>query len=140
MDLTSCYEKITTNNQSFSLFINTIEEYTKNYKTDFTKMSEQIKTVAEQSNVNEFTTYTLFLICILQPLKKLYENKDYTELWRLYDCEVKDKDINTLPTDTSLGRNFIEYMKTGKKIGYGHGIYIYRQRTLYQHKKIHPES
>ena len=276
IDLTDCYKKIKENEHSFSLFVNTIDEYNKDYKTDFTNMCEQIKIVAEYSNTNEFTAYSLFLICILKPLKDLYEKnnylitmweeivldvkykllecfdvygvygtfvvpwferffdftrfcfgrlqmetveldgdysvdgvelkkgdtvlsvhipktgqpldqkavedsykkasefykvfflngytvftcktylmhsstisllnensniykfvnnykivyykeyKDYSELWRLYDCEVVGKNLNTLPTNTSLRRNFIEYMKTGKKIGYGHGIYIYR--------------
>jgi len=276
VDLVNCYEKIKENEQSFLQFSYTVNEYAKDYKTDFTKMSEQIKKVADQSGANEYTSYTLFLICILQPLKELYakhnyskimweeivldvkykllechdlygvygtfvmpwfdrffdltrfcfgrlqmetieldgdyivngvslkkgdtvlsvhiprsgqsldrqlvedsyrkakdfykdyfpngytvftcktylmhsstlsllnensniykfvndydivynkEYPNYSELWRLYDCVVENKDVDSLPNNTSLRKKFIEYMKSGKKFGYGHGIYVYR--------------
>lgn len=274
--LLECYKKITENNDAFTLFCNTYAEYCNDYKTNFEKMSEQIKQGSIIAGVHEYTAYSLYLIYMLNPLKQFYaengysvemwkgvaldvkykllegydvhgiygtffmiwfdrffdltrfcfgrlqmetipldgdytvdgvnlkkgdtvlsvhipktgerldkesvENAynqakefykdvfkseytvftcqtyllhevtlsflkkdsnlykfvsdytivynrdypDYTEMWRLYDCNVIGKDLADLPSDTSLRRKYIEYMRTGKKIGYGHGIYISR--------------
>lgn len=273
-ELLNSYQKIKKEKQQFTQFIYTIKSYINDYKTNFSSMSEQIKTIAKKSGVNEYTAYTLFLICILHPLKDLYlknnyplkmweevgldikykllecydvygvfgtfvmswfsrffdltkfcfgrlqmetitlngnylvngvelkdgdtvlsvhipktgqpldknqveesyrkakafykdyftsgyivftcstylmhpsaqslinkdsniykfisdydivcyhDDEDYAELWRLFDCKINDKDFTQLPANTSLRKKFIDYMRTGQKIGRGFGIFV----------------
>lgn len=49
---------------------------------------------------------------------------DYQELYRLFDMEYTG-DVSVLPTNTSLQRAYIEWIKQGKKIGIGCGIHIH---------------
>ncbi|MBQ8295685.1 MAG: hypothetical protein IJX87_04550 [Clostridia bacterium] len=273
-ELINCYQTLKENKQAFTQFGDTLQKYADDHKTDFSMMSEQIKNAAETAGINEYTAYTLFVLCLLQPLKNFYADngyssdmwgevaldirykllecydvygvygtfvmpwfekffdltrfcfgrlqmetvaldgdyvvngvtlkkgdtvlsvhipktgrpldktsveesyrkarefykeyfpsgytvftcktylmhsstlsllnqdsniykfvcdyeivycrdyEDYSELWRLFDRKINDRDVTDLPADTSLRRKFIEYMKSGQKIGYGHGIFV----------------
>jgi len=48
---------------------------------------------------------------------------DYHELWRLFDCEIKD--IDKLPNDSMLRKKYINLMKNNEKIGESLGFFIY---------------
>ena len=47
-----------------------------------------------------------------------YDNGE--NLWRLFDTEEKNPD--RLPTDTTPRRNYVAYLKSGKRVGWGLGI------------------
>lgn len=53
--------------------------------------------------------------------------QDYTETWRLFDCEYTD-DLSKLPADTSFRRAYIDWIKKGQKTGYAYGVFIYEPR------------
>lgn len=57
------------------------------------------------------------------------EYKDYSEVWRLFDMNY-DGDITKLPQDTSLRRAYAEWIRQGKKTGWGYGIIPYYKRYL----------
>lgn len=46
------------------------------------------------------------------------------DLWRLFDTEEKNPD--KLPCDTSFRRRYVEYLKSGGRVGEGYGIKIYK--------------
>ena len=50
-----------------------------------------------------------------------YEN--YSELWRLFDCEIKE-DFGLLPQDTSLRREYVSLMLRKEKSGWGFGVHM----------------
>lgn len=52
------------------------------------------------------------------------EYKDYSEVWRLFDCR-HDGNPDNLPSDSSFRRAYIERIKAGQPIGYGTGVIIY---------------
>ncbi len=54
-----------------------------------------------------------------------YDN--YNEVWRLFDC-LYEGDPNKLPADTSLRRAYVERMKEGKPLGWGHGVFVYNKK------------
>ena len=43
-------------------------------------------------------------------------------LWRIFDTLEQNPD--RLPTDTSLRRAYVDYLRRGEKLGWGYGIYI----------------
>ena len=47
-----------------------------------------------------------------------YDNGE--NLWRLFDTEERNPD--RLPTDTRVRRNYVAYLKSGKRVGWGLGI------------------
>ena len=49
---------------------------------------------------------------------------DYTEIWRLFDCDYKD-DPDLLPADSSLRRAYVELIKRGEPTGWGFGVFVY---------------
>lgn len=57
-------------------------------------------------------------------LVKTFYNDDYSELWRIFDCEFNG--LESLHGDSCLRRGYIELVKNNKKIGEGLG-YFYRQ-------------
>ena len=72
----------------------------------------------EGSNIHKFVSdYTVF------PYK---DDKDYFEMWRVFDCYVDESVVDTLPTNTSFRRDLVNYLKTGKPVGEGRGIFIYK--------------
>jgi hypothetical protein len=44
------------------------------------------------------------------------------DLWRLFDTDEKEWD--KLPADTSLRRAYVEHLKQGGAVGWGHGVFI----------------
>jgi hypothetical protein len=51
-----------------------------------------------------------------------HEYPDYEQLWRLFDCNVKETKIDDLPQNSSLRRAYVERMRRGEPIGYGVGV------------------
>ena len=52
-----------------------------------------------------------------------WENDPKTEdLWRLFDTD--EKDPASLPTDTRMRRAYVEHLKNGGKLGWGHGVFV----------------
>ena len=49
-------------------------------------------------------------------------SKDRGDLWRLFDTDEKRWD--RLPADTSLRRAYVEQLKKGGQVGWGHGVFI----------------
>jgi len=57
----------------------------------------------------------------------IYDNRDhdsYGELWRVFDTEIDDNNIDNLKADTSLQRIYLEVMKRKEKIGTGYGVLL----------------
>ncbi len=57
---------------------------------------------------------------------KVEEYADYTETWRLFDCEYTG-DVSQLPADTSFRRAYIDRIKRGQKTGCAYGVYVYKR-------------
>ena len=51
------------------------------------------------------------------------EYGNYNEVWRLFDCVYEDN-IDKLPNDTSLRRQYIARIKRQEPIGYGVGVFV----------------
>lgn len=107
---------------------------------------------AQEFYKNEFSDYTVFTcktylmhpstVSLLKPNGNLYEfvskykivysenYENYSELWRLFDCLIDESNLDALPQNTSLRKDFVSYMKSGKKIGYGHRIYVKKNTNL----------
>lgn len=54
------------------------------------------------------------------------EYKDYSEVWRLFDC-LYDGNPDNLPNDTSLRRAYIDRIKAEQPIGYGTGVIVFNK-------------
>lgn len=52
-----------------------------------------------------------------------YYDDFFSWSWRLYD--TKEENIDKLPQNTSLRRKYVEYIKSGKKSGWGYGVFVY---------------
>ena len=52
-----------------------------------------------------------------------YYDDFFSWAWRLYD--TKEQDIDKLPQNTSLRKKYIDYVKSGKKSGWGYGAFVY---------------
>ena len=53
------------------------------------------------------------------------EFEDYNDAWRLFDMQVNKENLDELPQDTSLRRQYVELMKRGEKTGHGYGLFKY---------------
>lgn len=73
--------------------------------------------LAPDSNMAKF--YSDFIIIA----EGTYES--YADVWRLFDTEYNGNP-DDLPANTSLRRAYIERMKRGEPLGYGHGFIIYK--------------
>lgn len=49
---------------------------------------------------------------------------DYEEIWRFFDC-LYTPDLDKLPQDSTLRRQYVDLMRRGEKTGCGFGIYVY---------------
>ena len=50
------------------------------------------------------------------------DSRNMGDLWRLFDTDEKRWD--KLPADSSLRRAYVERLKAGGRVGWGHGVYI----------------
>ncbi len=80
----------------------------------------------EQSNMRKF--YERFEIYKDWPDEK---NKD---AWRIFNRP--DHDYKSFPQDTSLRRNFFQYLNAGNKMGNGYGIIFFRPKDEERLKRI----
>lgn len=53
--------------------------------------------------------------------------KDYSEIWRLFDCVITD-DVSKLPQDTSLRKAYVERMLKGENLSWGQGVFVYKAK------------
>lgn len=72
---------------------------------------------------------------VLNPASNLYafisdydivkwgEDKDYSEVWRLFDVNYNGN-VEQLPQNTSLRRAYADWIRKGEKMGWGYGVYI----------------
>ena len=73
---------------------------------------------------------------VLSPTSNLYaflsdyeiadwgEDPDYSEVWRLFDVQYEG-DVEKLPQDTSLRRAYADWIRKGRKVGWGYGVMLY---------------
>ena len=54
----------------------------------------------------------------------LYDVGDYSEMWRLYDMDFTGN-LDDFPTDSTLRRNYRQYLKDGGQVGEGYGVFFY---------------
>ena len=54
----------------------------------------------------------------------LYEKGDYSEMWRLYDMDYTGN-LDDFPADSTLRRNYLQYLKDGGQVGEGYGVFFY---------------
>ncbi len=52
------------------------------------------------------------------------ECPDHDDLWRIFDTDEKNPD--NLPTDTRMRRAFVDHLKNGGVLGWGHGVFFYK--------------
>ena len=57
---------------------------------------------------------------------KEYDYEDYHEVWRLFDMEY-DGNVDKLPADSSLRRSYIDWIRSGKKLGGAIGAFVYKK-------------
>lgn len=54
----------------------------------------------------------------------LYEKGDYSEMWRLYDMDFTG-DLNDFPGDSTLRRNYRQFLLDGGQVGEGYGVFFW---------------
>lgn len=52
------------------------------------------------------------------------DDPELEDLWRIFDTDEKDPD--RLPTDTTMRRAYVNHLKNGGKLGWGHGVFFYK--------------
>ena len=55
---------------------------------------------------------------------QLYEKGDYSEMWRLYDMDYTGN-LDDFPGDSSLRRNYKQFLKEGGQVGEGYGVFFW---------------
>ena len=51
------------------------------------------------------------------------DDPNLDDLWRIFDTDEKNPDF--LPTNTSMRRAYVEHLKKGNVIGWGHGVFFF---------------
>ena len=54
----------------------------------------------------------------------LYEKGDYSEMWRLYDMDYTGN-LDDFPADSTLRRNYRQFLKDGGQVGEGYGVFFW---------------
>ena len=54
----------------------------------------------------------------------LYEKGDYSEMWRLFDMDYTG-DLDDFPGDSTLRRNYKQFLKDGGQVGEGYGVFFW---------------
>ena len=54
----------------------------------------------------------------------LYDKGDYSEMWRLYDMDFTG-DLNDFPGDSTLRRNYKQFLIDGGQVGEGYGVFFW---------------
>ena len=54
----------------------------------------------------------------------LYEKGDYSEMWRLYNMDFTG-DLNDFPGDSTLRRNYKQFLLDGGQVGEGYGVFFW---------------
>ncbi len=50
------------------------------------------------------------------------DDPNLEDLWRIFDTDEKDPDL--LPSDTRMRRAYVNHLKNGGKLGWGHGVFF----------------
>ena len=50
------------------------------------------------------------------------DDPNLEDLWRIFDTD--EKDPNKLPTDSRMRKAYVDHLKNGGKIGWGHGVFF----------------
>ena len=53
------------------------------------------------------------------------ESEGFSNAWRVFEKDYNQSEIDSLPDNTSLQRNFIQWLKNGGKTGNGFGVIIF---------------
>lgn len=75
------------------------------------------KVFGEKSNISDFASN--FEIVKVKNAEKFYD------MWRVFGAKAEDGDINNLPANTSMQRNFIDYIKEWPSFGTAEGIILF---------------
>ena len=62
------------------------------------------------------------------------ENDVFSASWSIFGCDYNE-DMSKLPTDTSLQRNFISYLKKEKNTGWGTGVILFDGEKIVNNKR-----
>lgn len=57
-------------------------------------------------------------------IRKVHHSDKFTDAWRVFGMDY-DNNLSKLPSETSLQKKFIEYMKTKNQFGVGRGILLF---------------
>ena len=76
----------------------------------------------EGSNIYKFANdYKIFCI---------KEDENFHDSWRIFNMHYDSKNLDDLPTETSLQRAFVKYLKDGKKTGSGVGAFMFDGKNI----------
>ena len=56
------------------------------------------------------------------------EYEDYSQAWRLFSVQY-DGNVDHLPQNTSLRRAYAEWIRNGEKMGWGYGVFVYKEEN-----------
>ena len=62
------------------------------------------------------------------------ENDVFSASWSIFGCDYNE-DMSKLPSDTSLQRNFIRYLKKEKNTGWGTGVILFDGEKIVNNKR-----
>ncbi|MCQ3035516.1 MAG: hypothetical protein MJ248_04820, partial [Bacilli bacterium] len=74
----------------------------------------------EMLSINSHLRHFIDLFTLIET----YEAPNYSEMWRLFDMEIDENNLDTLPANTSFRKGYINLMKNKEKTGGGVGVYI----------------
>lgn len=81
----------------------------------------------EKSNISVFASR--FEIVDIQ------HNEKFNDMWRVFGVECGSMDINALPSDTTMQKNFIRYMKKGQSFGAATGFILFDGKNVLTQNK-----
>ena len=70
--------------------------------------------------------FVVFFQCVLHSKNPYFQTKQsYAYCIKFNKITTEEQDIDKLPQNTSLRKKYIEYVKSGKKSGWGYGAFVY---------------
>lgn len=68
----------------------------------------------------------VFFQCVLHLKNPYFQTKQsYAYCIKFNKITTEEQDIGKLPQNTSLRKKYIDYVKSGKKSGWGYGAFVY---------------
>ncbi len=72
------------------------------------------------------TFFGRFFQCVLHSKNPYFQTKQsYAYRIKFNKITTEEQDIDKLPQNTSLRKKYIDYVKSGKKSGWGYGAFVY---------------